>query len=221
MVFGNRFAMAIAALALVASPCMMAGCGNSGNGAADTQQQANVTGQSASENASEGTGDRNFAVLGDVFSSGYDSVSSGVSGNKYQYIFRDGDTWVCVSAKLDDGLADEVNSLWVKDPDAVRKLLQDVDVTSVEEYSALSQSELDAYIGKKGSDLIADSFAISSGYMMVSDESSSVLAERDGISYTVQFAGKLADDAEDNLEAAVADLEIEAMNPYGISDSVF
>ena len=143
--------------------------------------------------------DTDMSTLGDYLDLGAENGLSSYSSERYVYGYVLDGVPVRVTAEMTEEIYDALWDLEFDDDydKNFRALIEDLPVVSVENLSdeMISQEELDAFVGMKGKDVLAQGFNLN-GYSY-SDEETLFFMENGLFDYTFEFEEIIEDDVDD------------------------
>ena len=180
--------------------------------------------QSASSSAA-GVDVSGWKTLGDALSAATEKLGSGCDDKTFVGVYKVGDSFVRVVAKMEPGMLDKINALNYEDNDydeKFAKLAGGLAIESAEDITPgkLSQAELDAYVGKTGQDLMDDGFTFSSYYMFAGDETGATM-DKGYFGYGVTFDAKVPENAAEDGGASIKDATVKSIQFTSVADSAF
>ena len=214
--------VSIAALALAAVLAMpLAACG-SGQGSQGDGAQASSDTPSSTQAASMDVS--NWKTLGDALAfKGEGNSTAAWDEGYYAAVFEAGDSIVRVVAKMTPEVYAKIGELDGMDSDYEQKFnetLGALELAIAEDVTAekIAQSELDAYVGKTGQDLMNDGFLFQNYYMYGGDETGATM-DKGNLSYIVDFDATVAEDQIGDEGAAIKGASIKSIEYAGGSNA--
>lgn len=215
-----RITKALVAVSFAFSLAMpLAACG--GQTAQSTSSDVASTAQS-STSATAAVDVASWKTLGDALAARTGANNAaGWDENHYICVFDAGNATVRVVAKMAPGMYDKISDL---DPTAedhdqkLNALIGGLELESAEDISAdrIPQSELDAYVGKSGQNLMDAGFAFERYYMTGGDQTGASM-DKGFFSYSVTFDVTVSEDQAEDEGAAVKDARIAGIECSGTS----
>ena len=200
-------------LALAATPLFA--CGS--KPATDDGGSATTASQTASVDPST------WETLGDALANQTESMASGWNGDYLVSVFKAGDSYVRVVAKLDADTYAKVDAVdWTASDvaDQLSKAAGSAKLVSADDITneVISQEDLDKFAGKTGKDLIADGWTFENYYMYGGDQTGALMA-KDHFAYNVTFDVSTPDSAIEDNGASIMDATISEMSLSGAAES--
>ena len=221
--------VATLALALALSGLLVAcGGGQASSSASSQASSSEQAASSASSQASAAAGALDvwsWKTLGDALAAkNQDGVSSATWDDEhYIAVFSAGDSVVRVVAAMDAETDKRASALDASDDDYNEKFAETVGSLKLESAEDLTsekipQSELDAYVGKTGQDLIDEGFTFEQYWMYGGEETGATMA-KGYLAYNFTFDTTVDEDKADDEGAAIKDATITAAEFAGGSNA--
>lgn len=228
----GTFAKKIAAAALCLALSMVALAACSGQPAASGSSSGDAS-SAASVASSEATTIDTSAwkTLGDALAVRTEEMGMSQNENYYVCMFKAGDSYVRVVAKMEPGVEKKIDSVdWSKDNvnEQIEEAASSLSLVSAEDVTSqlLSQSGRDELVGKTGQQLVDEGW-IFTRYFMYGGEQTGAAFDKGPFSYGVTFDVSIDEkDTEDEgksiMDATVAQVEVlgagdNAIDPTKIS----
>lgn len=210
----------MAAMALAMALAMpLAACGG---GQAQGGGAQNATAGQASQAATVDVS--SWKTFGDALAAKTDEYNlASWDENYYVTVFNAGNSIVRVVVKMTPEVYEKISELdgSAEDYDAqFAKVTGGLELASAEDITSekLSQSDLDACIGKKGQDLLDDGFVFESYYMYGGDETGATMA-KGHLAYNVTFDTKVTEKQTEDEGKAIKNAKVTAVEYAGGSDA--
>lgn len=162
-----------------------------------------------------------FKTIGDIISSGIESIQSANTDKYYIYVFQIDQVYYRAIANLTPELSQSLFDLDFDDKDYNSKLNEIISPLTIDKLENLTetvipQEELDKLVGKTGEELINDGWNAGMGYNL---ETMEFFLNKGAFEYTVVFDGKLENSDDFDEEEAIKPLVIKSVTLNGIGDA--
>lgn len=192
----------VAALVLALAATPLAACGG--------QQTSGNAGSSATNQTA--IDPSTWKTLGDSFALGVEARSAGWDDNHYVSVFKIGDSYFRVVAKMDKETSEKLDAVDYSKEDAEEKaqeVLSNLVIESAEDLTdeLISQDELDTYVGKTGKDLVDAGFTFQD-YSVYGEGDTGAGFVKGDFCYLFMFDVSITDDQSTDEGASIMDAKV-------------
>ena len=214
----KRLATIALALSLTALPLTACSGGTSdpSDASTDTTEATGVTAASVDVSS--------WKTVRDAYAAKTEELATASDPGHFIAVIKVGDATARVVAKLDDGMYDQIAGVDFLDPEQESKLMDiigDLPLESAEDITAdeMPREQLDALVGKTGTDLINEGFVFSSYYFYGAEGECGAMMDKGYHSYGVNFATTVTEEQTEDGGAAIMDAKVTSVEPMGVSNS--
>lgn len=222
----TRFVTAAITLSFAALP--LAGCVNApsaNNGATSAESSATTEEASASETTaapSAPVDTSSWATMAEALAhADKDSISYGANDTYFVCVFKAGDATIRTVSEMDLSKEAQFADIDTGDPEQLAGVVGNFKLISAQDISSelLSQSDIEAYVGKTGQELLDAGFVFQS-YFWYGGEQTGAEMGKDDFSYNFTFDTQISENQTEDGGASIKDAKVvEAQSMGNLSNS--